>query len=87
MVKTTAALPVTRGLVFLLFNLFELRCSYKCKKVGSCCCSIFNDLHFLFFQEFLRRLPDCIFESENYEDLVATTNLEDREERVRQIKG
>ena len=39
------------------------------------------------FQEFLRRLPDCIFESENYEDLIATNNLQDREERVRQLKG
>ncbi|XP_074626112.1 uncharacterized protein LOC141884261 isoform X3 [Acropora palmata] len=38
-------------------------------------------------KEFLRRLPDCIFESENYEDLVATNTLQDREERVRQIKG
>ncbi|XP_029214008.2 uncharacterized protein LOC114977474 isoform X3 [Acropora millepora] len=38
-------------------------------------------------KEFLRSLPDCIFESENYEDLVATNTLQDREERVRQIKG
>lgn len=38
-------------------------------------------------KEFLRRLPDCIFESENYEDLIATNNLQDREERVRQLKG
>ena len=40
-----------------------------------------------YWQEFLRRLPDCIFESENYEDLVATSNIVDQDERARQIKG
>lgn len=38
-------------------------------------------------KEFLRRLPDCVFESENYEDLVATSNIVDQDERARQIKG
>ena len=41
----------------------------------------------LYSQEFLRRLPDCVFESENYEDLVATSNIVDQDERARQIKG
>lgn len=41
----------------------------------------------LYLQEFLRRLPDCVFESENYEDLVATSNIVDQDERARQIKG
>lgn len=50
---------------------------------------IFIDLkqNLLYLQEFLRRLPDCIFESENYEELVATSNIVDQDERARQIKG
>ncbi|XP_032235343.1 uncharacterized protein LOC5510315 isoform X1 [Nematostella vectensis] len=37
-------------------------------------------------KEFLRRLPDCILDSEYYDDLVATNNIENDAERAQQIK-
>ncbi|KAK3727228.1 hypothetical protein QZH41_020365, partial [Actinostola sp. cb2023] len=37
-------------------------------------------------KEFLRRLPDCILDSDDYEEFIATNNIEDRDERIKNIK-
>ncbi|KXJ24409.1 Rho GTPase-activating protein 20 [Exaiptasia diaphana] len=37
-------------------------------------------------KEFLRRLPDCILDSDDYEEFIATNNIGDRNERIKNIK-